>query len=270
MSTIERLMERQGHAPQHSNLREKATEESVNIDLALLSAKGMLNPQTDNNQVVEEFRAIKRELIKNIAGRGVGLGDRPANLIMVTSALPGEGKSFNSISVAMSFAMEMDYTVLLVEADVARPALARYLAIENPARKGLVDYLAEPKLDLSEVLVKTNVPKLTLLPAGRRHARATELLSSESMRRLMRELAQRYSDRVVIFDSPPLLMSSEAVVLAGMMGQIVLVVESGKTPQHLVKDALGLIDRSQVAGVVLNKCNKGIGLGYGYYGPYGY
>jgi exopolysaccharide/PEP-CTERM locus tyrosine autokinase len=166
-------------------------------------------------------------------------------------------------------ATEMDRTVLLVEADVAKPAVCQYLGVPEP-EKGLVDYLAESKLDLSDLMLKTNVPKLSILPAGQRHAHSTELLASSNMANLMEELSQRYSDRVVIFDTPPLLLTSEAGVLAGLMGQIVLVVEAGKTPQSVVKDAVALLDPNQIIGVLLNKSERGIGTGYGLYGYGGY
>jgi protein-tyrosine kinase len=207
--------------------------------------------------------------LKNAFGHGV-TPIAQGNLVMVTSALPGEGKSFTAINLAMSMAAEMDRTVLLVEADLAKPAICRYLGISGP-EKGLVDYLAEPGLELSKLLLKTNVPKLSLLPAGQQRPNATELLASSGMRELMAQLSQRYPDRIVVFDSPPLLLSNEAVVLAGLMGQIVMVVEAGKTQQARVKDAIALLDQNQVIGVVLNKQVVGSGTGYGYYqGGYGY
>lgn len=242
----------------------------VTIDLERLAAAGMVTPVNTRSLLAEEYRAIKRPLLKNAFGPHLE-HTRPPNLIMVTSALAGEGKSFTSINLAMSIAMEMDHTVLLVEADVAKPAIANYLGIGNDDRRGLVDYLADEHLGLEDLLTRTNVPKLTLLRAGRSHPNATELLASQNMQRLTDELAQRYQDRVVIFDAAPLLMSSEAVVLASLVGQVVVVVESGKTPQRVVNDALGLLGKDKNIGVVLNK-NVGSasrGLGYGYYGSYG-
>jgi len=118
-------------------------------------------------------------------------------------------------------------------------------------------------------LLKTNVPKLTLLPAGKQHSSSSELLSSKNMRELMDQLSSRYSDRVVIFDSPPLLLTTEATILSGFMGQIVLVVEAGKTQQSVVKQALDLLDPNQIVGVILNKNMTSAGSSYGYYGSYG-
>lgn len=244
--------------------------ENTEIDLQRLAALGMLTPDITRSIIAEEYRAIKRPLIKNAFDQSAARVDR-ANLIMVTSALPGEGKSFTSINLAMSIAMEMDHTVLLVEADVAKPAVVRYLGVSE-AEKGLVDYLSDDQLQLEELLVRTNVPKLTLLRAGQSHPHSTELLASKNMLRLTQELSQRYPDRVVILDAPPLLVSSEAAVLAGLVGQIVLVVESGVTPKHLVKDALSLLGNEKIIGIVLNKSRGGSsqGYGYGHYGTYGH
>lgn len=236
----------------------------VTIDFERIAAMGMLTLDQSKNQLAEEYRAIKRPLLNNAFGK-TAANIPHANLIMVTSALPGEGKSFSAINLAISMATEMDRTVLLVEADVAKPAVCQYLGVPEP-EKGLVDYLAEPNLDISDLMLKTNVPKLSILPAGRRHAHSTELLASSNMRNLMEELSQRYPDRVVIFDTPPLLLTSEAVVLAGLMGQVVLVVEAGKTPQPVVKDAVALLAPNQIIGVLLNKSERGIGTGYGLYG----
>ena len=242
------------------------TVHEVSVDYTRLQAAGMLTPYDTKGHLADEYRAIKRPLLKNAFGKGI-VEIPHGNLIMVTSAMPGEGKSFTAINLAMSMAMEMDRTVLLVEADVPKPSICEYLGVSEP-RQGLVDYLAKPGLALQDLLLKTNVPKLTLFPAGERHSTSAELLNSQNMRDLMDELSNRYPDRVVIFDSPPLLLTSEAVTLSGLVGQVVIVVEAGKTPQSVVKEALALLDPDQTIGVVLNK--NTVASGYGYYGTYGY
>lgn len=259
--------EQSGKTSSPGQIKSSTSREAV-INFEHSSELGILTPEQSKNQLSEEYRVIKRPLLNNAFGK-TAANIPHANLIMVTSALPGEGKSFSAINLAISMASEMDRTVLLVEADVAKPAVCQYLGIPEP-EKGLVDYLAEPSLDIADLMLKTNVPKLNIFPAGRRHAQSTELLSSENMQNLMEELSQRYSDRVVVFDSPPLLLTSEAVVLAGLMGQIVLVIEAGKTPQSVVKDAIALLDPHQIVGVLLNKSERGIGTGYGLYGYGGY
>jgi exopolysaccharide/PEP-CTERM locus tyrosine autokinase len=234
------------------------------INLAKLRRLGMIIPDGERSQIAEEFRLIKRPLIKNAFNQGSGPINN-GNLIMVTSALAGEGKTFCAANLAMSIAMEMDHTVLLVDADVARPAVPDYLGLETG--RGLLDVLLDDKLELADVLIKTNVEKLSILPAGSRHKRATELLASQTMSDLLREIARRYHDRVVIFDSPPLLLTSEAHVLASQMGQIVLVVAAESTTQQAIKEALRQIEKCDIVNLIYNKARAFPGGEYyGYYG----
>ena len=242
---------------------------SVKI-LDKLKESGMITMESGRSLITEEFRRIKRHLLMNVSGRGAKKVDHP-NIIMVTSSLPNEGKTFSAINLAMSIAMEQDKTVLLVDADVANPSVAKDLGIEN-IDSGLVEFLAGDVSALSDVILNSDVPKLKILPAGRTHQHATELLSSERMDDLIDELAKRFPDRIVIFDSPPLLVTTEAAVLAEKMGQIFMVVEAEKTHQQAVKDALQLLDQSKIIGLILNKNRielKGSSYGYGRYG-YGY
>ena len=189
---------------------------------------------------------------------------------MVTSSFPGEGKSFCAVNLAMSIAMEQDHTVLLVDADVGKPSIPETLGIR--ARKGLMDLLLDKDLRFQDVLLKTNVEKLTVLAAGSKHTHATELLASEAMNRILQDIAERYSDRIIIFDSPPLLATTEARVLASRMGQLVMVVEAGKTPQEAVREALSQVVNCEMVGLLLNKGGSTLGedqYAYGAYGSYG-
>ncbi len=234
-----------------------------NIDLDRLQKAGMVTPNGERTPVAEEFRFIKRPLIGKALQKGEG-AIRHGNLIMVTSSLPGEGKTFCAINLAMSIAMEMDHTVLLVDADVARPSVLSTLGLH--AEAGLMDLLRDDSLDMSDVMMKTNVQTLSILPAGNSHKNATELLASHSMKRLLDEIASRYPDRMVIFDSPPLLLTSEARVLAEQMGQIVMVVEAEKTTQNAVKDALRRLDACTNINLVYNKGRTFVEpSSYGYY-----
>lgn len=256
--------------PRTSQQTTQALAESsrrVELDMASIKARGIVTPTDPRSLVADEFRVIKRPLIANAKGKGpVPIPN--SNLIMVTSALPGEGKTFTSINLAMSIAMELDSTVLLVDADVARPAVLNTLGVK--AAKGLLDVLLDDSIDLGSVLLKTNVEKLTLLPSGTPHPRATELLASEAMNRLLEEMARRYPDRIIIFDSPPLLLATESPVLATHMGQIVIVAECDKTTHATIKDALATLAEGSVKLMVLNKSRRSSGSGaYGYYG-YGY
>ena len=239
---------------------------TAQIDLAHLAEVGMVTPDRPRSAIAEEYRVIKRPLLRNATAVGPAQID-DGNLIMVSSALPSEGKTFCAINLAISMAMELDYTVLLVDADVSRPSVLNQLGL--PPERGLMDALAGDVTDLSDVLLRTNIEKLTLLPAGMPHARATELLASEAMTQLLEQMSNRYPDRIIIFDSPPLLVTTESRVLATHMGQIVMVVEAERTTHSTVRQALATIENCPVKLMVLNKSReRGPGSYYGY--GYGY
>jgi exopolysaccharide/PEP-CTERM locus tyrosine autokinase len=235
---------------------------TVSIDLARLRRHGMVAPGGERTATAESFRRIKRQVLANAVNPKA---NAPANLVLVTSALAGEGKTFCAINLAISIALEVDHSVLLVDADVRKPSIPQVLGLK--AGKGLMDLLVDRRIDMAEVLYRTDIGKLTLLPAGTVQENATELLASGATRELLREMAARYRDRIIIFDSPPLLVASETGVLASQMGQVVVVVESGKTTESALKEALGRIDSSHLTGLVLNK-GAAPGLG-SYYGGYG-
>ena len=213
-------------------------------------AAGILIPDASRSRIKEEYRRIKRPLLLNALGKGVAKIDHP-NLIMVTSARAGEGKTFTALNLALSIASERDRTVLLVDADVVKPSLHRYFEVADGP--GLVDLLVEDSLDFGDILIDTDVPKLSLALAGSVHHLSTELLASGSMRELANEMSERYSDRVIVFDSPPLLVTTEASVLASLVGQIVMVVEAERTLRSDVEDALSVLGTEATVGVVVNK-----------------
>jgi len=233
------------------------------IDRDHLREQGIIPPDGARTPIAECIRLIKSQLLKNMSAMKA---DSPANAIMVTSSVPGEGKTFTAINLAISIAQDRNRSVLLVDADVANPSVPARLGIK--AGRGLMDVL-DRGIDVEKVLRRMDIGKLSFLPAGTPHRHATELLASDTMRMLVQEMAGRYDDRVVIFDSPPLLAVSESSVLANHMGQIVVVVEAGKTPERALGDALDRIDSSKIAGLVLNK-GEGSRRGYGYDYDYGY
>ncbi len=237
---------------------------TVELDMARLERGGLLVPNLVRSELALEFRQVKRPLLKN-AKEAKEAGKKRQSLIMVTSALPGEGKTFCAINLALSMAMEVDTSVLLVDADVLQPAVFDRLGLKTD--KGLLDLLTDESLDMSDVMVRTNIPKLSLLPAGLPNPMATELLASEAMERLLEEVAQRYEDRVVIFDAPPLLLTTESRVLASRVGQVVVVVDSAATSMGKVAEAFATIENCPVVMSVLNKCQRQEATGaykYGY------
>ena len=235
----------------------------IHINLDRLRSLNIITPHGKYSSTADEFRMIKRPLLNKALDQNITHG----NLIMITSSLPGEGKTFCAINLAMSISMEMDKTVLLVDADVAKPSLMKNLGLDND-KKGLLDLLQDNTLGVSDVLMKTNVANLTVISAGQYVPHATELLASDAMAKLLEELAQRYHDRIILFDSPPLLVTTESSVLAKHMGQIVVVVEAERTPQSALQNALALIEFCNLTGVVLNKSQRMPILDYGY--GYGY
>lgn len=239
----------------------------VEIDLEALTEAGIVSPNAPRSQIADQFRVIKRPLIGNAMGKGASTIAN-GNLIMVTSALPGEGKTFTAINLAMSIATELDYTVMLVDADVARPSVMRVLGL--PAGPGLLDLVLGESKDLSGMLLRTSIEKLTILPSGTPHPRATELLASDAMIHLLNDIAKRYADRIIVFDSPPLLLTTESRVLASHMGQIVVVVQAEKTLQSDVVQALATIEACPVKLMLLNQARTIFKGGYEYGYGYGY
>jgi len=282
-STIERVVERLPGAPADDSTGSRppapppavspphlavATDaprgDPIHLHLESLRLRGFVSPDGERSQIAQEFRIIKRPLLANAFGRGTS-PVRNGKRVMITSALPGEGKSFCAINLALSIAAERDHKVLLVDADVARPSLPRELGIE--VDRGLMDCLADESADLAALILDTDVEKLSLLPAGRTHAHTTELLASEAMSRLLENLSTRFPDTLIVFDSPPLLPTTEARVLAAHMGQILVVVEAGRSPRDSVETALAMVSDCEVVGLVLNKSRIAKA---GYYGGYGY
>lgn len=247
-----------------------AARESSRVEIAFeqLAQRGILSPLGEKTRTAEEFRMVKRRVLAGAFGRDGQQLER-GNLVMVTSAKPREGKTFTAMNLAISIALEKDVHVLLVDADLVRPTVLRNFGIT--AERGLVELLEDPQMQVSEVMLRTNIDKLTLLPAGSFHHMAPELLASERMRALMDELATRYSDRIIIFDSPPLLATSEPTVLARQVGQIIFVVEAERTSEVGVRTALGLIADCPEVAMVLNKSRSVLGTHsfgsyYSYYG----
>lgn len=241
------------------------SENYVHIDFERLTASSYLTPDVGLNGQSEEYQQIKRRLLGNMVA-GMAPNANSPNLIMVTSSVPSEGKTFTSVNLAMSIAAEIDHTVLAIDADIAKRDLTR--AFNALGRPGIFDVLSDDSLNLSDVMLRTNIPNFVLIPAGLNSEASTELLASVRMHEICLELAHRYKDRVVLFDTPPILATSAALALAPKMGQVILVVEAGKTKQETLSEALGLIDESRITGLILNKSRQQRRSAYDYYGYY--
>jgi exopolysaccharide/PEP-CTERM locus tyrosine autokinase len=245
---IERLQERTLAA--HHAAVAPASSSSWHVDRKTLERAGLLPSGLEaNGRLVDEMRRIKRPLMANAFGKGVPDLAHPERIV-VTSAVSGEGKSFTALNLAMSLACEPDFEVLLVDGDVPKSHLTHVLGLQKHA--GLMDVLANEQMAPADVIVRTDVPNLLVVPSGKRHPLAAELVGSLRMDFVLNEFAGRDGRRLVLFDSSPLLATSESQVLVSHMGQVVMVVAAARTARHAVDTALQLLTESQYVGLMLN------------------
>jgi exopolysaccharide/PEP-CTERM locus tyrosine autokinase len=227
-----------------------ASGEKVIVNADALRKLGMLPPESHEVEIAQQYGEIKRPLIAHAFGRrATKIED--GNLIMVSSAISGEGKTFCSINLALSMARERDHSVLLVDADVAKPHTSKILGVAN--KPGLLDALEDRELDVRSLILPTDIDNLNILPAGQPRRHATELLASASMENVCRKLGRLSAGQIVIFDSPPLLQTSEAKVLASLTGQVVLVVRAETTSRDAVSAALFGLGEEKAVSLVLNQ-----------------
>jgi protein-tyrosine kinase len=240
------------------------------VDNAALRASGYLPEEGQERRFAEYYRHIKRPLLeKAMSARAAG-DDPSARVIMVTSALPGEGKSFTSVNLAFSMARERDISLLLIDADVLKPRVSELFGVRQ--EPGLMDALLDESLRVETLVMPTTVAGLSILPAGRSGDGTAELLSSNRMRQILAQLMARDPRRVLLVDSPPILITSEGKLLTKIAGQIVLVVRGGQTSMHAVREVVSSFGRMPLGGIVINEgrmtLTEGF-YGYGNYGNYG-
>jgi exopolysaccharide/PEP-CTERM locus tyrosine autokinase len=243
-------------------------ERRIVVNRDVLREAGYLPETSVDRRFADHYRQIKRPLISQALASPDPLPGSP-RLIMMASALPGDGKTFTSINLALSMARERDVSVVLVDADTPKPHVSRIFGVQD--EPGLLDALGDPAADIESFVLPTDVGGLSILPAGKTHDGATELLASARMSAVVARLISRNPRRIVLFDSPPLLVSSESRALSAVVGQVVLVVRSGATPRQAVLDALEQIADRPVS-LILNQGRVSITgnyYGYGSYGAYG-
>jgi receptor protein-tyrosine kinase len=238
----------------------------VSIDKASLARHGITVPSTKRSRASEEFRIVKRQVVGNYMDEAADDAMNRNRVIMVTSARPREGKTFTAINLALAIATEQDLKVLLIDLDTKRHAMQEMMGI--PANYGLTDLLSNPEIDFSEVVLRTNLPNLTVMPAGTPNIRSPELLSSKRTRAMFAEMTQRYSDRFIVFDAPSVLASSDPAVLAGLVGQVLLVIEADHTQQEEVETAVGLVSACPNVSLLLNKIRTSAADQFGSYSDY--
>ena len=241
-----------------------ATPEVI-LDRGRLARYGITLPSSGRSRTVEEFRLVKRNLMTQLSQGGSPADHRSSRLIMITSARPGEGKTFISLNLALAFASERDVKALLVDVDTQHSTMQAILGIQG--EQGIVDVLAGT-CELSDVLVQTNIANLMVLPSGRGGPHVPELFSSNQMAALMAEMTRRFADRYVIIDTPPCMASSDAAALAPLVGQIVFIVEAHHTQQMEIEASLGMLSACPRISLLLNKSDTLAGEHFGSYEYY--
>lgn len=225
----------------------------VAIDRAMLEEKGLLVPGAAIGALAEEFRQVKRQMLNT--ARAVRSSDAQAapdlaRTILICSAKPDEGKTYCAVNLAISMAAERDTEVLLVDADFAKPDVMKRLGVPDSA--GLLDALGDPRIDVESCVVRTDIPQLSLLPAGTKTNQDTELLASDRTRELIAELLAADPRRILIFDSPPALAASPASVLAAEVGQVLIVVRADSTGDVDLREAVAELDACEHIQLILN------------------
>ena len=234
-------------APQFAPASVSAVTGTINREL--LRDNRFIIPDTPIGTLAEEFRLVKRQLLLRA---GAQPGDRSAKdrMILVCSAQPNEGKTFCAVNLALSLASERDSEVLLVDADVAKPQVLSTLGLTNSG--GLIDAIADPSLDVERLIIRTDIPKLSVLPAGKATNDDTELLSSARAAEIIAGLATANERRIVIIDSAPALAASPAAVLAHRVGRILMVVRADRTKESDLQEAIALLDGCNDISLLLN------------------
>jgi protein-tyrosine kinase len=239
------------------------------VDFEALRRAHLLPTPSEERVITHQFQSIKRPLIRTAFSEHAATRSVGGRSVMVTSALPGDGKTFTSLNLALSMALERDHSVILVDGDVAKPHVSQLFHAER--EPGLLDVLEDPTRSIGSVVLSTDVENLCVVPVGRQSIHATELLASDRMREVIRELEALDPRSIVLVDSPPMLLTNEARVLAGLFAQVVLVVRATGTPRQAVLDAVKLMGEGPRVSLVLNQALHAEGGGYyGYGAGYAY
>jgi protein-tyrosine kinase len=238
------------------------------IDRQLLAEAGFIVPDEPVTGLAEEFRLVKRQLLASIERRA-SLPEEKRRSILITSGKPDEGKSFCTVNLALSLAGERGVEVLLIDGDFSKPEALSMLGIEGGP--GLVDALADPLADVEDFVIPTDVAGLSVLPAGRRANDVPELLASDRARHVLARLIAGDGRRIILIDSPPALMASPASVLAGQVGQVLVVVRADQTTEADLRETVGLLSGCENIALILNAAGAAVtGRKYGSYDGYGH
>jgi protein-tyrosine kinase len=255
-------------APAAAYIKPKRNTKFAKINRELLRAGNFIDPEGPVTGLSEEFRIVKRQLLLAARG-GKGYDALPhGERILICSAHPNEGKTYCSINLALSMASEKDNHVLLVDADFAKPSVLKTFGIEHSP--GLMDALADRNCDVESLIIETDIPGLTILPAGAQTNQDTEYLAASRTAEIIEQLTSNDPTRIIIFDSPPALAASPASVLALHVGQTVMVVNADNTTDSALRDALSLLSGCDNIQLLLNRAKfSPTGRKFGNYYGYG-
>ena len=212
-----------------------------------LRRDGFIDPDSPPTSLSEEFRIVKRQLLAQANAPGATARDR---LVLVNSAHPGDGKTWISINLALSLSAERESEILLVDGDFGKPSVAAQMGL--PDGPGFMDALADPTIDVADLILRTDMPSLSVLRAGRQINNDTEMLASDRTRAALDSLVEGHPRRIVLFDSPPALAASAASELARHVGMVLLVVRADRTSDVALRDAAHLLSACANIQAVLN------------------
>jgi protein-tyrosine kinase len=233
------------------------------MDPAHLRNLGMYPTAEFESAVQDQFRRVKWPLLESAVGRKAS--ETPdGRLILVTSSLANEGKTFCAVNLALSVARERDLSVVLVDGDVRKAHISRSLGIDS--EPGLVDLVEDSSLALRDVCLRTSVPQLFILPSGRFNEDVPEHWASARMLAIMHELSLLDRKSIVVMDSSPILLTNDTQVLTRLVGQVVFIVRANETPRAVISDGLALVDPSPLVSCVLNQSSEAPTEYYGYGG----
>lgn len=258
---IGQVVQRPGNRPPGKDGTAFNADKMVRIDHTALRHAGLAPPEHQQRELADQYRQVKRPLLAAATGRGANKLPR-GQIIMLASAMPGEGKTFTAINLALSMSLEKDASVLLVDADVAKPHISRIFGVDR--EPGLLDVLRDENSNVDSVILPTDVRNFSIMPAGHQSDTATELLASQRMEQTFDYLASSDPNRVLLIDSPPLLLTSESRALAHAVGQVVIVVRAEFTPQQAVLDAIEKLGTNASISLVLNQSKITTASYYGY------
>jgi protein-tyrosine kinase len=236
----------------------------IELDRPRLMTAGYLPEAGQEFRFADYYQQVKRPVIRRAFAADAAPEQR---LIMITSALPGEGKTFTALNLALSMARERDMSVLLVDADFPKAHIGRALDVNK--EPGLLDAAADATQDVESFVMRTNIPGLEILPGGRSNGDASEVVSSSRMIEVTARLTARNPRRLVLFDAAPLLVAGDARALSHIVGHILMVTRAGYTPRHALLEAVAQIDKKKLQGLVLNDAYTTITNSYYGYPEYG-